>query len=125
MLAIVLLVLAYCFATVTSIVLLGDKQLISGNLYRLQTVVLLVLNWKFIVSMMFAVLSRLTFILLNNAILKMPHLANASTTITTFCTLVSFIFIVFANYYFLNERLNFQQCIGALIILIGVGIIFK
>ena len=119
------LITIYCITSVISIVLLGDKQLISGNLFQIKNILLLILNWKFIVSMSLAVLTRLTFILLNNAILKIPTLANASTTITTFISLISLIFIVIANHFYLNEKLNLQQGIGAFVILIGVAIIFN
>ena len=119
------LIIIYCITSVISIVLLGDKQLISGNLFQIKNILLLILNWKFIVSMSLAVLTRLTFILLNNAVLKIPNLANASTTITTFITLVSLIFIVIANHFILHEKLNLQQGVGAFVILIGVAIIFN
>ena len=125
MFLIFLLVIAYSITTVFSIVLLGDRSLISGNLFELKNIYLLLINWKFILSMTLAVCSRISFILLNNAVLKVPKLSNASTTITAFLTLTSFIFIVIANHYFLKERLNLQQGFGAFVILIGVGIMFK
>jgi len=125
MVLIVFLVLLYCVSSVVSIVLLGDKKLIGGNLYQTTKIISLLLNWKFILSMAFAVITRLTFTLLNSAIIKVPYLANAATTITTFLTLISLIFIVVANHFFLNERLNLQQGIGAFFILIGIIIMFK
>ena len=125
MVLIVFLVFLYCISSVFSIVLLGDKQLIGGNLYKSKNIFLLLFNWKFILSMTLAVVTRIAFTLLNNAILKVPKLANASTTFTTFLTLISLIFIVIANHYFLNERLSFQQITGAFIILIGITIMFK
>ena len=125
MLLIILLVIVFCITSVFSIVLLGDKQLISGNLYDIKNVLLLIFNWKFILSMTFAVITRFTFILINNAILKVPQLANASTTITMFVTFVSTIFIVIANHYYLNEKLNLQQGIGGFVMLIGGIIMFK
>lgn len=125
MVLIIFLVFLYCISSVFSIVLLGDKQLIGGNLYKSKNIFLLLFNWKFILSMTLAVVTRIAFTLLNSAILKVPKLANASTTITTFLTLISLIFIVIANHYFLNERLSFQQITGAFIILIGVTVMFK
>ena len=125
MILVILLVIVYCITSVFSIILLGDKQLISGNLFEIKNVFFLVLNWKFILSMSFAIITRLTFILINNSLLKIPHLAKASTTITTFITLISLGFIVIANHFFLNERLNLQQGIGAFIVLVGISIMFK
>lgn len=125
MLILILLVIIFCITSVCSIVLLGDKKLISGNLYNIKNIISLIFNWKFILSMAFAVITRFTFVLINNSILKVPQLANASTTITMFISFVSTIFIVIANHYYLNERLNLQQGIGAFIMLIGVSIMFK
>lgn len=117
--------LAFCLTNTISIVLMGDRSLISGNLLDASNILRILLSWKFIAAMVFAVLTRMSFIMLNNAILKIPKLANASTTISTFATLLSLAFIVIANYYFLNEKLNLQQAIGAFIVLIGVTIMVK
>jgi drug/metabolite transporter (DMT)-like permease len=125
MVIIISLILLYSISTVSSIVLLGDKTLISGNLFQVKNVFFLMTNWKFILSMTFAIIARIAFTLFNSTILKVPHLANASTTLTTFMTLTSLIFIVLANHYFLNEKLNLQQGMGAFIILIGVIVMFK
>lgn len=115
----------YCVANTLSIVLIGDRSLISGNLLNPDNIVRLIFNWKFILAMVFAVVCRISFIMLNNALLKVPRLANSSTTITTFATLLSLGFVLVANYLFLNEKLNLQQVIGAFIILVGVTIMMK
>lgn len=125
MLLVIFWLLAFCLTNTISIVLMGDRSLISGNLLDAGNILRILLSWKFIAAMVFAVLTRMSFIMLNNAILKIPKLANASTTISTFATLLSLAFIVIANYYFLNEKLNFQQAIGAFIVLIGVTIMVK
>ncbi|MBA4198040.1 MAG: hypothetical protein C0459_10850 [Chitinophaga sp.] len=117
--------LVYCISTAASIVLLGDRNLISGNLFKNQAFIHLLFNWKFISAMCLAVFSRLSFILLNNSFLKVPKLANVSTTLTTFATVLSLAFIVLANYLFLNEKLNMQQAAGAAIIIIGTILMMK
>jgi len=119
------LVIVYCLATVTSIVLLGDRSLISGDLFRLDVIFSLLTNWKFIVSMSSAVVARLTFVLINSTLLKIPDVAHVATTITVFVTLLSLIFIVVANHFFLDEKLDIQQIIGALVILVGVFIMLR
>ncbi len=119
------LVFIYCIATTVSIVLLGDRSLISGNLFRFETLFSLITNWKFILAMSSAVLARITFVLINNSLLKNPNLAPIATTITVFITLLSLIFIVIANYFFLNEKLSVQQAVGAVIILTGVVVMMK
>jgi len=115
----------YCICNTFSIVLLGDRSLISGNLFHPENLVRLILSWKFILAMALAVITRMSFIMLNNALLKIPRLASVSTSVCTFITLLSLIFILVANYWFLNEKLNLQQSIGAVIILAGVAIMVK
>ncbi|MEO6000465.1 MAG: hypothetical protein ABIN89_26715 [Chitinophagaceae bacterium] len=122
---VVLFVILYCFTSVISIALLGDRSLISGNLFKLENIFSLIFSWKFILSMFLAIISRLTFILINNTLLKIPKLANASTTITTFITLIFLVFVVIANHFLLKEKLNLQQGVGAFVILTGVFIMLK
>lgn len=125
MLLIIFWILIYCIANTFSIVLLGDRSLISGNLLSIENIIRLIINWKFILAMVFAVLTRISFLMINNSLLKIPKLAGASTSITTFATLLSLVFILMANYYFLNEKLNLQQAIGAFVVLLGVTIMMK
>jgi drug/metabolite transporter (DMT)-like permease len=122
---IILWLIIYCIANTLSIVLIGDRSLISGNLLNPDNIIRLIFNWKFILAMVFAVVCRISFIMLNNALLKVPRLANSSTSITTFATLLSLGFVLVANYLFLNEKLNLQQVFGAFIVLVGVTIMMK
>lgn len=115
----------YCICNTLSIVLIGDRSLISGNLLQLQNAMGLLLSWKFILAMVAAVFTRLSFVMLNNSLLKIPKLAQASTTICIFITLISLIFVVIANYIFLDERFSLNQILGALIIMIGVLFMFR
>jgi drug/metabolite transporter (DMT)-like permease len=117
--------IVYCLCNAFSIVLLGDRSLISGNLLEWSAILKLLFNWKFILAMTLAVFARVSYVFLNNSFLKVPRLAGISTTLTTFVTLISLLFIVIANYYFLDEKLNMQQMAGAAIILLGVGIMMK
>lgn len=125
MVVVVFWLLAFCVTNALSIVLMGDRSLISGNLLDMNNLMRILVNWKFIVAMFFAVVTRINFIMLNNSLLKIPRLADASTTIAAFATLLSLIFIVATNYFFLNEKLNVQQAFGAFIVLIGVCIMVK
>lgn len=118
-------IIIFCISNTVSITLIGDRSLISGNLLNLQNLFFLLSNWKFMVAMLFAVFSRLSFIMINNSLLKIPRLATASTSITTFATLISLVFVLLANYYFLNEKLSTQQIIGAAIILAGIVLMMK
>ena len=125
MLLIIFWILIYCIANTLSIVLIGDRSLISGNLLNIDNMMRLIFNWKFILAMVFAVICRISFIMLNNALLKIPKLAGTSTTITTFATLLSLVFVLLANYFFLSEKLNLNQAIGAFIVVVGITIMFR
>jgi drug/metabolite transporter (DMT)-like permease len=117
---IILWTVVFSISTAISIVLLGNRALISGNLLTVKRIVELIFSWQFILAMIFALFSRFSFILLNNAVLKVPELAQNSTTVTTFATAVSFIFVAAANYIFLQERLTLTQILGASIIIFGL-----
>ena len=88
-------------------------------------VIKLLLDWHFILGAGFAFLARLSFILINNSLLKMPNLAGSSTTITAFITSIAMIFVIAANYLFLGERISVSQGVGAFLILVGIFIIVK
>jgi drug/metabolite transporter (DMT)-like permease len=106
-------------------VLLGDRNLLAGNLLNFTKFVSLIFHWKFIVAVALSFVARYSFMLINNSMLNIPSLAQNSTTITALITSIGMIFMIAANFIFLGERLNIQQGIGAFIILLGVWIMFK
>jgi len=124
MLAVIFWTILFSLATVISITLTGSRALISGDFTLLRTIKM-ILDWHFIVGAGFAFLSRLFFIFINNALLKIPELAQSSTTITMFITSIAMVFVIIANYYFLGERINLTQGIGAFVILFGIFIITR
>lgn len=117
--------LLFSATTAISIVLLGNRDLISGNLLTPKNIANLIFNWRFIVSMICALAARFAFIMTNNSLLKIPHLAESSTTITTFITMFSLIVIVIANMIFLKEKMQIEQGVGAFIILFGIWMMLK
>lgn len=117
--------LVFSVATAISIVLLGQRDLISGNLFEIKKLFFLMTNWKFIISMIAAVLARVAFMMTNNSLLKIPRLAEASTTITTFITLFCLVFVVIVNAVFLQERISIFQGAGAFLIMVGILIMLK
>ncbi|HCJ45633.1 MAG TPA: hypothetical protein DHV33_01820 [Candidatus Moranbacteria bacterium] len=124
MLAVIFWTILFSLATVISITLTGSRALISGDFTLLRTIKM-ILDWHFIVGAGFAFLSRLFFIFINNALLKIPELAQSSTTITMFITSIAMVFVIIANYYFLGERISLTQGIGAFVILFGIFIITR
>lgn len=115
----------FSLVTVISIILTGSRSFISGQELTPLKIFKLLLDWHFLLGAGFAFMSRLFFVMINNSLMKIPNLANSSTTITAFITSVSLIFVVIGNCYFLNERINYWQGIGAFLILIGIFLISK
>jgi len=122
---IVLLALLYCVCTASSIVLLGDKHLLSGNIFSAAAIIKLIFNWRFMLSMTLAILARLSFTAINSLLLKIPHLSASATTISVFISLISVLFILAANYFVLKETISFKQCIGAFAVLTGVYVMLS
>lgn len=117
--------LIFAVSTSVSIALLGDRNLISGNLFKLKNFFNLVFHWKFIVSMFLALGARASFIMINNTLLSIPRLAQNSTTITAFITAISFVFIIIVNAIMLHERISFSQGAGAFCIMLGIWLMLK
>jgi len=115
---VILFTILFNLATSFSIALTGSRSLISGNLQ--QNLLKILLDWRFIVAMVLAVASRFLFIVINNRLLKIPSLAQNSTTITVFITASSYIFIILINFLMLQERITAQQLIGSVIIVAGI-----
>lgn len=124
MLAVIFWTILFSIATVISITLTGSRALISGD-FTFPRIITMIFDWHFIVGASFAFLARLFFIFVNNSLLKIPHLAQNSTSITMFITSIAIVFVLIANYYFLGERINLTQGIGAFIILFGIFIITR
>lgn len=125
MFSIVIYTIIFSIVTVISILLTGSRSFISGEEMTFVKIIKLLLDWHFILGAGFAFLARLTFIMINNSLLKIPDLAGSSTTITAFITSVAMIFVIIANYLFLGERISVTQGVGAFLILIGIFIIVK
>jgi drug/metabolite transporter (DMT)-like permease len=107
-----------------SVVLTGNRSLISGPL-DVKNILRIFTDWRFLLSMVLALSSRLVFIIINNQLLKNPVYSKNSTTITAAITATGFIFLVVFNYLFLHEKLSLPQLFGMLFIIAGVVIILR
>lgn len=121
MLQVILYTVLFDLVSGFSILLTGDRSLISGNLFSRFFEV--IFNWKFILAMVLAVLSRFCFIMVNNKLLQVPAFADKSTSLTVVFTTTSYIFIFLLNAIFLHERISLQQLIGSVFVIIGIVII--
>lgn len=116
------LTILFSLTTVASVVLIGGRDLIGVQMSFIN-ILKIIFGWQFILGAIFAFFSRLIFMMINSSVYKIPELAVSSTTITTFITSISLIFVAIANYYFLGERINAVQGLGAFVILIGIFLI--
>ena len=122
---VILIILIFSFSTAFSITLLGDRNLISGNLVDSRRWLYLILNWKFILSMSLAIIARISFIFLNNSLLKIDKFAPNATSITALVSSVSYICILLTNFIILKEKLSLVQLLGASFIILGISILIK
>jgi drug/metabolite transporter (DMT)-like permease len=125
MISLLIYLIIYCATSSFSIALLGDRNLISGNLWSIEKIISILFHWKFISAMVLAVVARLSFTLMNGSVLAIPHLAKNATTITTFVAASSYIFIIAVNFFMLDEKMDLQQFIGAGLIMLGITVMLK
>lgn len=111
-------------ATVVSVVLIGARDLIGGEI-TFSRMLAILFDWRFLLGALFAFFARVFFIMINNSVYKIPELADTSTTITFFVTVISLFFVVIANHYFLGEHMSSTQILGGGIILIGIFLLFS
>jgi drug/metabolite transporter (DMT)-like permease len=120
MLIIVLYSIIFSIAGTATIVLLGNRNFLDGNLLNFQKFIAVIFHWRFILAVICAFVARYIFMLINGQLLKIPSLSRNSTTITGFITSVATIFMMIANYYFLGERISYQQLAGGILIMSGI-----
>src|SRR6185503_11147947 len=106
MLSVVIYAVLFSVATVVSILLLGSREIIGGVITPIR-MVQIIFTWQFILGAFMALIARLLFMLINNALYRRPEFSDSSTTITALITTVALVFVIIANYYFLNEQITF------------------
>lgn len=124
MIIIIGLALLFGLFSAFSVVLTGNRSLISGPIDFLHAIKLFT-DWRFLLSMVLALASRLSFILINNQLLKDPSYAQNSTTITAAITATGYILLVLFNFIFLSERLSLAQLLGMGLIIAGVIVVMS
>lgn len=124
MIEVVILTVLFSLTTVVSILLLGSRDIIAGDMHFFRIVQIL-FSWQFILGAIFAFSSRLIFMLINSALYKIPTLSASSTTITTLITTIALVFVIIANYFFLDERITPIQLLGAFVIFVGIFLVTR
>ena len=124
MIAVIILTILFSVTTVISILLLGSRDIIAGDMHLVRIIQILI-SWQFLLGAFFAFFSRLVFMLINSELYKIPSLSASSTTITTLITTVALIFVIIANYFFLDERITPVQLLGAFVIFVGIFLVTR
>jgi drug/metabolite transporter (DMT)-like permease len=118
------LIILYSVFVALSVYFLGALRLFVDNI-NVKNLQAIFLNFSFWFGIFFALLARLTFVIINSQLSKLQITKNANTTITFIITLSSVIAVVTLNYFFLKDRLTTTQIIGSVVILVGILLMFK
>jgi drug/metabolite transporter (DMT)-like permease len=123
-LAIALWTLVYSVVVAASILLLGNPSTVLGHLTP-KTLLLLLLDWRFLLGGVLALGARFIFVIINNLASKDPNLSHAHLSITAVATTVSIIVVLLANYFLLGEQLRAIQLVGAAVMMAGFFLVFR
>lgn len=124
MLLIYLWTFIYGVIVAASIYFIGKPSAVLGSL-SFKSLISLLLDWRFLLGGVLALGARFIFVIINNLASKHEHTQSAHLTIAALATSVGILFVILANYIFLNEVLKPIQVIGAVLILIGVFLAFQ
>jgi drug/metabolite transporter (DMT)-like permease len=114
----------YGVVVAASIIFIGSPSKVLGSL-SLKTLLLLLLDWRFLLGGFLALGARFIFIIINNLASKHANLSHAHLSITAIATTVSIVFVIIANHIFLNEKLAPIQIVGVCVIMLGVFLVFR
>ena len=124
MLAIWLWVIGYSIVVALSILFLGNPSTLVGHL-TLKNLLMLLLDWRFLLGGVLALIARFIFVIINNLASKEPSLASAHLTITAIATTASVVFVIVINHFLLGDQLKVIQLVGIAVVLLGLFFVFK
>jgi len=117
-------VLIYSIVVAASILLLGSPATLLGHM-SFSTLLSLLLDWRFLLGGVLALVARFVFVIINNLASKDPNLSHAHLSITAVATTVSIVVVLVANHFLLGEQLRAMQLVGACIMLVGLFIALR
>ncbi len=117
-------VVVYDIVVAASIMFLGSPSTILGNL-GLKSLLMLLLDWRFMLGAVLAVGARFIFVVINNLASKHPSLEHAHLTITAIASITSVVVIVLANHFLLGDQLRPLQILGIGIVLFGIMLVLR
>lgn len=114
----------YSVVVAASILFLGNPATILGSITP-KTLLLLLLDWRFLVGGMLALAARFIFVIINNLAARHQSLSHAHLSITALATTVSIIAVLVANHFLLHEQLRGIQLAGAAVMMCGIFLVFR
>ncbi len=114
----------YGVVVAASILFIGNPSTVLGHLTP-KSLLLLLIDWRFLLGGVLALCARFIFVIINNLASKDADLSHAHLSIAALATTLSIVFVLVANYIFLDEALKPMQMIGAGIIVLGVFLVFR
>lgn len=122
MLTIIAWMVVYAIVVAASIIFIGKP--IEGAL-NLTSLLRLLIDWRFLLGGVLALMARFVFVIINNLASKHPNLQHAHLTVAALATMGSVVAIILANHIFLHEQLRTIQFVGVALILSGLIFIFR
>jgi len=122
--AIAVWTLIYSVVVAGSILLLGNPSTVLGHLTP-KTLLLLLLDWRFLLGGVLALGARFIFVIINNLASRDVNLSHAHLSITAVATTVSIVVVLIANHFLLGEQLRAIQLVGAAVMMAGFFMIFR
>lgn len=124
MLPIIVWTLVYDATVAASILLLGNQSTLLGSL-TLKSLLLLVLDWRFMLGALLAIGARFMFVIINNLASKHAALSSAHLSLTALASMTSIIMVLIVNHFVLGDEFKAIQLLGIAIVLFGFFLIFR
>ncbi|HEY4694601.1 MAG TPA: hypothetical protein VIH52_01395 [Candidatus Nanoarchaeia archaeon] len=124
MLVNIVLIILYGIFVGVSIFTLGNLRLFHDKI-NFQSLSSVFFSLPFWVGLFFALLARVTFIIINSQLSRSNLTGNASTSLTFIITLSSLIAVIILNYFVLGEKLTASQLVGTGIIVLGILMLLR
>jgi drug/metabolite transporter (DMT)-like permease len=121
---IVLWTILYSVVVAASILFLGNPASILGSITP-KTLLLLLLDWRFLLGGILAVVARFIFVIINNLAARHSSLSHAHLSITALASVASIVVVLIANHFLLHEQLKPIQMAGAGIMMFGIFLVFR
>jgi hypothetical protein len=126
MITVVLWAVLFSASTSASVTLIGSRDLIGNEIKDVGDVIAIGGSWRFITSMIFALISRILFVQVNRSLLAIEGFEESASTLTVIVTTTfSLISVIISNSIFLDERLTAVQFLGIFVLILGLAMVLR